>query len=110
MQNSRSGNIVEPMLKPQWWVKCKDMAAAAANAVRNGEIEIQPKLSEREWFKWLDNCQDWCVSRQLWWGHQIPAYLVNIDGKPLEVNIYFYIKIKKKNKKKKNNNNKIYVE
>jgi valyl-tRNA synthetase len=80
----RSGNIVEPMLKPQWWVKCKDMAAAAANAVRNGEIEIQPKLSEREWFKWLDNCQDWCVSRQLWWGHQIPAYLVNIDGKPLE--------------------------
>ncbi|KAI9359333.1 tRNA synthetases class I-domain-containing protein [Zopfochytrium polystomum] len=78
---TRSGNIVEPMMKPQWWVNCKDMAAAAINAVKSGELEIIPKTSERDWFLWLEKIQDWCISRQLWWGHRVPAYLIRIDGK-----------------------------
>jgi valyl-tRNA synthetase len=77
---SRSGDIIEPMLKPQWYVNCKDMAKEAADAVRNGELTITPLSSQKEWFSWLDNIQDWCISRQLWWGHSIPAYFVVISG------------------------------
>jgi valyl-tRNA synthetase len=78
----RSGNIVEPLMKPQWWVDCQDMAKEAANAVKDGRISIVPASSEKEWFRWLENIQDWCISRQLWWGHRVPAYLVKIDGVP----------------------------
>ncbi|KAJ3035387.1 hypothetical protein HDV00_004032 [Rhizophlyctis rosea] len=77
---TRSGNIVEPMLKPQWWVNCKDMADAALQAVRSGEMQIIPETSEKEWYRWLENIQDWCISRQLWWGHRVPAYWVRIKG------------------------------
>ncbi|KAJ8328409.1 hypothetical protein BDV3_005657 [Batrachochytrium dendrobatidis] len=77
---TRSGNIIEPLLKPQWWVNCQEMAGQAMDAVRNGDMKIAPALSEREWFRWLDNIQDWCISRQLWWGHRVPAYFVCIDG------------------------------
>ncbi|KAI9187825.1 valine--tRNA ligase [Blastocladiella emersonii ATCC 22665] len=77
---SRSGDVIEPRLKPQWWVNCKDMAKQAMEAVRSGELEIQPKASEKEWFRWLENIQDWCISRQLWWGHRIPAYYVRLAG------------------------------
>lgn len=77
---TRSGNIIEPLMKPQWWVNCKDMAASAADAVRNGDLTIEPQASEKEWFRWMDNCQDWCISRQLWWGHRVPAYFVKING------------------------------
>ncbi|KAI9218457.1 valyl-tRNA synthetase [Blastocladiella britannica] len=76
----RSGDVIEPRLKPQWWVNCKEMAAAALDAVRSGELEIQPKASEKEWFRWLENIQDWCISRQLWWGHRVPVYFVRIAG------------------------------
>ena len=72
---SRSGDIVEPRLKEQWWLKCADMAQRAADAVRNGEIQLIPNESHPVWFRWLDNIKDWCLSRQLWWGHRIPAYL-----------------------------------
>ncbi|KAJ3213953.1 hypothetical protein HDU67_002261 [Dinochytrium kinnereticum] len=76
----RSGNVVEPLMKPQWWVNCQDMAKDAMAAVRSGELEIIPKTSEREWFSWLENIQDWCISRQLWWGHRVPAYFVKVEG------------------------------
>lgn len=77
---SKSGDIIEPMMKPQWWVKCEGMAQKAMKAVTDGELKIAPKVSEGDWFRWLGNIQDWCISRQLWWGHRIPAYFVNIDG------------------------------
>ena len=76
---SRSGDIVEPRLKPQWWLNCKEMARKACEAVRTGELEILPQEGEREWFKWLENIQDWCLSRQLWWGHRIPVWHVNFE-------------------------------
>ncbi len=78
----RSGNIVEPLMKPQWWVRCQPLAEPAMEAVRNGTMEIVPQASEKEWFRWLENIQDWCISRQLWWGHRVPAYHVQIQGRP----------------------------
>lgn len=77
---SRSGDVIEPLNKPQWYVNCKEMAEMAMDAVRKGELNIQPKLSEKEWFSWLGNIQDWCISRQLWWGHSIPAFFVQVEG------------------------------
>nr|XP_027210399.1 valine--tRNA ligase-like isoform X1 [Penaeus vannamei] len=83
---SRSKDIIEPMIKPQWYVKCLDMAAKAVEAVKSGELEIIPKMHEKTWFHWMEEMRDWCISRQLWWGHQIPAYFVEIEGStsPLE--------------------------
>ncbi|KAJ3222101.1 hypothetical protein HK099_002716, partial [Clydaea vesicula] len=80
----RSNNVVEPLLKPQWWVNCEDMAKLATECVKSGELEIIPKISENEFFRWMDNINDWCISRQLWWGHRIPAYLVSVDGVQFE--------------------------
>jgi valyl-tRNA synthetase len=71
---SRSGDILEPMITPQWYVNCGGMAKRATDAVRNGDLKIVPAEHENTWFNWLDNIRDWCVSRQLWWGHQIPAW------------------------------------
>jgi len=81
---TRSNNIIEPLLKPQWYVSCKDMAGEAMAAVRNGSLTIAPAASEKDWFRWLENIQDWCISRQLWWGHRIPAYLICIKGVSLD--------------------------
>lgn len=78
---SRSGDVIEPLLKPQWWVKQSDMADEAIKAVKDGRITITPKTSEAEYFHWLGNIQDWCISRQLWWGHRCPVYYVTIEGK-----------------------------
>jgi valyl-tRNA synthetase len=80
----RSGDVIEPRLKPQWWVNCKEMAHQAVHAVKSRQLEITPKSSEKEWFHWLENPQDWCISRQLWWGHRIPAYLVRIEGESID--------------------------
>lgn len=77
---SKSGDVIEPLMKPQWWVKCQGMAEKAMKAVTDGELKIAPKVSEGDWFRWLGNINDWCISRQLWWGHQAPAYFVNIEG------------------------------
>ena len=77
---SRSGDIIEPMLTPQWYVNCSSMAKRATDEVRNGNLKIVPESEESTWFKWLDNIHDWCVSRQLWWGHRIPAYFARISG------------------------------
>ena len=82
---SRSGDILEPMITPQWYVNCQGMAKRSTDAVRNGDLKIVPADHERTWFNWLDNIQDWCVSRQLWWGHQIPAWFAT---KKDETNVF----------------------
>jgi len=82
---SRSKDVIEPMLKPQWYVSMKDMAAQAHKAVESGELIINPKLSEAEFKRWMDNIRDWCISRQLWWGHQAPVYFVDIEGETQSV-------------------------
>ncbi|CAH0518618.1 unnamed protein product [Peronospora belbahrii] len=73
---SRSGDVIEPLLMPQWYVDCSTMAQRSADNVRTGVMTIKPKSHQHTWFFFLDNIQDWCVSRQLWWGHRIPAYRV----------------------------------
>uniref|UniRef100_A0A7S1FW38 Valine--tRNA ligase, mitochondrial n=1 Tax=Corethron hystrix TaxID=216773 RepID=A0A7S1FW38_9STRA len=77
---SRSGDILEPMITPQWYVNCNSMAKRAADAVRDGDLKILPAEHEKTWFQWLDNIRDWCVSRQLWWGHRIPAWFATQKG------------------------------
>jgi len=78
---AKTKDIIEPFLKPQWYVDCKEMAARACEAVRTKELRILPEAEEKTWFRWLENIQDLCISRQLWWGHRIPTYLVTIPGK-----------------------------
>lgn len=77
---SKSGDVIEPLMKPQWWVRCKELAQPAIQAVRDGKLDIAPANSKNEWFRWLENIRDWCISRQLWWGHRTPAYFVRIAG------------------------------
>ncbi|OJI98043.1 hypothetical protein ASPVEDRAFT_124617 [Aspergillus versicolor CBS 583.65] len=77
---SRSGDIVEPFLKPQWWMKMEPLTKPAIEVVETGELAIRPEVQRRQYLQWMRNLQDWCLSRQLWWGHQIPAYFVNIEG------------------------------
>uniref|UniRef100_A0A672HPA1 Valine--tRNA ligase n=1 Tax=Salarias fasciatus TaxID=181472 RepID=A0A672HPA1_SALFA len=76
---SRSKDIVEPLLKPQWYVSCSDMGRQAADAVREGRLKIIPDHHLKTWFNWMDNIRDWCISRQLWWGHRIPAYFITVS-------------------------------
>jgi valyl-tRNA synthetase len=79
-------------MKPQWWVNCQDMAVAAMDAVNSGELEIIPEASKKDWFLWLEKIQDWCISRQLWWGHRVPAYFIKIAGQENDVrSIYLYL-------------------
>ena len=70
----RSGGVVEPMISTQWFLKMKEMADAAIKAVKDGETKILPEEWTKTYDHFLENIQDWCVSRQLWWGHQIPAW------------------------------------
>jgi valyl-tRNA synthetase len=70
----RGGEIVEPMISEQWFVKMQPIADKAIKAVRDGQIKIVPERFEKVYFHWLENIQDWCISRQLWWGHRIPAW------------------------------------
>ncbi|XP_040909907.1 valine--tRNA ligase, mitochondrial isoform X2 [Toxotes jaculatrix] len=77
---SRSGDIIEPLLKKQWFVRCGEMAKKAIQAVEDGQLEIIPHFYTKTWKQWLSNISDWCISRQLWWGHQIPAYRVELPN------------------------------
>ncbi|CAH0016630.1 unnamed protein product [Clonostachys rhizophaga] len=77
---SRSGDIVEPYLKPQWWMKMEPLTQPAIDVVESGELVIRPDLQKRQYLQWMRNLQDWCLSRQLWWGHQIPAYFITVEG------------------------------
>jgi valyl-tRNA synthetase len=73
-RGDRSGVVVEPWLTPQWYVDAKKLAAPAIAAVENGTIKFVPKQWENTYFAWMRDIQDWCISRQLWWGHRIPAW------------------------------------
>ena len=73
-RSQRGGEVVEPMLSNQWFVKIKPLAEKAMAAVRDGRIQIVPERFEKIYFHWLENIEDWCISRQLWWGHRIPAW------------------------------------
>lgn len=77
---AKSKDVIEPLMKPQWWMKMKGLADAAIKAVKDGEIVIRPESAEKSYFRWLEGINDWCLSRQLWWGHQAPAYFVEIKG------------------------------
>jgi valyl-tRNA synthetase len=77
---SRSNDVIEPLVKPQWWMRMDELAQLALKSVKDGEIKIRPESAERNFNHWLENIQDWCLSRQLWWGHQAPAYFVRLEG------------------------------
>ncbi len=70
----RCNTTIEPLLSEQWFVKMEPLAKPAIEAVKNGTIEFVPKRWEKNYLMWMENIRDWCISRQLWWGHQIPAY------------------------------------
>ncbi|KAI8986437.1 tRNA synthetases class I-domain-containing protein [Pilobolus umbonatus] len=77
---SRSGDVIEPLIQPQWYIKCTELAALSKKQVETGQMTILPDHYVQDWYRWLDNIQDWCISRQLWWGHEIPAYQVKIHN------------------------------
>ncbi|KAL2150011.1 hypothetical protein VTH82DRAFT_7687 [Thermothelomyces myriococcoides] len=76
----KTKDVIEPYMKPQWWVRMKEMAEAALKVVEEGKIKISPESARKSYDRWMSNVNDWCISRQLWWGHRIPAYRVILDG------------------------------
>ncbi len=87
--HDRCKSIVEPLIKPQWFVKMDELIKPAVEAVKNKEIQLIPERMDKIYYNWTDNIRDWCISRQLWWGHQIPAFyceecgeVVVTTGKP----------------------------
>lgn len=76
-RGEKSGVVVEPLLTDQWYVKIKPLAEPAIDAVRKGDIKFVPSNWSKTYFQWMENIQDWCISRQLWWGHRIPAWYDN---------------------------------
>ena len=72
--HDRCKTTVEPLIKQQWFVKMDEMIKPAVEGVKDGSIQLLPKRMEKTYFNWTDNIRDWCISRQLWWGHRIPAY------------------------------------
>jgi valyl-tRNA synthetase len=81
-RSQRGGEIIEPLVSTQWFVRMEQIAEKALNAVRTGEIRIVPERFTKVYYHWLENIEDWCVSRQLWWGHRIPAWYRAKDGDP----------------------------
>lgn len=81
-RSQRGGEIVEPLISTQWFVKMDDIAAKGLKAVREGDIKIVPERFTKVYYHWLENIQDWCISRQLWWGHRIPAWYREKNGDP----------------------------
>ena len=79
-RGDRSGSVVEPYLTDQWFVKAEPLAKPAREAVENGSIKFVPENWSKTYFEWMNNIQDWCISRQIWWGHRIPAWY-DKDGK-----------------------------
>jgi len=79
-RSQRGGEIVEPMISTQWFVRIKPLAEAALKVVRDGQIRIVPERFTKVYYNWLENIEDWCISRQLWWGHRIPVWYCNHCG------------------------------
>ena len=78
--HDRCGTTVEPMIKPQWFVRMKEMAQAAIDTLKEGNLTFVPERFDKTYLHWLENIRDWCISRQLWWGHRIPAYYCDECG------------------------------
>lgn len=78
--HDRCKTTVEPMIKPQWFVKMDELIEPAVKAVKQGDIKLVPERMEKTYFNWTDHIRDWCISRQLWWGHRIPAYYCDKCG------------------------------
>ena len=78
--HDRCKTTIEPMVKPQWFVRMKEMAKPAVEAVKKKELKLVPERMEKSYMNWMDNIRDWCISRQLWWGHRIPAYYCDSCG------------------------------
>ena len=78
--HDRCGTTIEPMIKQQWFVKMDELIKPAVEAVKNGDIKLVPERMDKTYFNWTDNIRDWCISRQLWWGHRIPAYYCDKCG------------------------------
>ena len=79
-KHDRCKTTIEPKISDQWFVAMKDLAKPAIEAVKKGDTKFVPQKFEKTYFNWLENIQDWCISRQIWWGHQIPAYYCNECG------------------------------
>lgn len=79
-RSQRGGEIIEPLVSSQWFVKADGMAAKALQAVKDGDIKIVPERFNKIWYNWLEDIRDWCVSRQLWWGHRIPVWYIGESG------------------------------
>lgn len=84
--HDRCGTTIEPMLSKQWYVKMKPLAEPAIEAVKNGEIKFVPERFDKIYYNWMENIEDWCISRQLWWGHRIPVYYCK-DCNNIEVSV-----------------------
>ena len=78
--HDRCGTTVEPMIKPQWFVRMKEMGEAAIKTLQDGNLTFVPERFDKIYMHWLENIRDWCISRQLWWGHRIPAYYCDSCG------------------------------
>ncbi|MBQ9064075.1 MAG: valine--tRNA ligase [Blautia sp.] len=78
--HDRCGTTVEPLVKPQWFVRMDEMAKEAIKALENGDLTFVPERFDKTYLHWLENIRDWCISRQLWWGHRIPAYYCDKCG------------------------------
>lgn len=78
--HDRCGTTVEPLIKQQWFVKMEELAKPAINALKTGELKFVPERFDKIYLHWLENIKDWCISRQIWWGHRIPAYYCDECG------------------------------
>ncbi|KAH7719353.1 Valyl-tRNA synthetase [Aphelenchoides avenae] len=76
---SRSKDIIEPIIKAQWYVRCAEWSRKAIDAVANGDLKLIPEWHANTWNRWMEDSRDWCISRQLWWGHRIPAYFITVN-------------------------------